>query len=95
MYQRMYTCKHVPLRVLPRVLARVSLGVPMHAQAHVHLSVFFPYENFMWLYTHLQRWGDLIAIANHFESDHNHEVNVAHIFEKKSIMIVSDHLFGE
>ena len=38
-----------------------------------------------------QRWGDLIGIADHFRSDHDHEVNVAHIFEKKSIMIVSDH----
>ena len=52
MYQHMYTWKHVPLHVLPRVLARVSLGVPLRAQAHVHLSVFLPYENFTWLYTH-------------------------------------------
>ena len=37
-----------------------------------------------------QRWGDLIMIADHFRSDHDHDVNMAHIFLNLAIMIVSD-----
>ena len=32
----------------------------------------------------------MIVIANHFRSYHDHEMNVAHIFQTLTIMIVSD-----
>ena len=54
-YQRVYTCKPVPLCVLvhvpPRVLAHECLHVGLYVQAYVHLSVFLPYENYTQLYT--------------------------------------------
>ena len=37
-----------------------------------------------------QSKDEVIVIADHFRSDHDHEVNVAQIFLNLAIMIVSD-----
>ena len=62
------------------IIAKEYLYLPCSFSAH--LPKFYQ-ASCTYKHPNNQRWGDLIAIADHFRSDHDHEVNVAHIFKKK------------